>query len=940
MSTIVNTSHWPKNVGLRVGHLNVRHLTNKISDVSKIIYNNNNPFHIFGFTESWTSKRVKDATLSVPGYSIVRRNPKRPQETGIAIYIQHNILYKVRHDLSPPDIESIWIEIRTHDKSSDSLLLGFIYRHPKSNSLWFDNFSAMMDTFWLLNKEMLFLGDMNIDLIQSHSKWHNIINSYNLRQCVTVPTRVTSKTCTLIDHIYSSNVSSITEICVPPIGISDHNAICVTWMKKGFKIPKITHSVITFRSFKSFNLSGFQSDLQSAPFQNIYNFTNPDDALTFWTSTFLSVINKHIPLIQKRVKSKILPGWLTHDILHAMDKRDDLKKRGLFDEYKKERNTVKYMIRKSKRNFFQSLIKDKRNTAQICKAIRQLTKSCVQDEECNIPADIFNIHFSEIGNKLIVNKKKSFDSFDFKNLKSFCENKKIRTTFSIPLITTHEVNSYIKSLKDKNSFGFDGISSKILKLSLPHTTDSLTYLFNLCLSNNYYPSSFRYAKVIPLFKKGDKNDVNNYRPISLLSTISKPLERHIHCYLISFLGKYNLLHDNQSGFRRHHSCETALCRITNSWLQNINNSKAVGAVFIDLTKAFDLINHEILLHKLKLYGIDDNCALFFKSYLANRTQSVYLCNDISSKKCITRGVPQGSILGPLLFSIYINDLPLSIQNALCDLFADDTTIHYASHNINEIQFHLNKSMECIDTWCEANEMVVHPVKTESMLICTRQKKQKMKSTALNISYQGKIIRQVAKHKLLGVTIDQTISWIDHIKDVIKQVSSSVFQLSQIKHFLDIHCRRLFYFAFIQSRFGYCSAVWGKCAPSNLKPLKSLQKRAIKMIMLKKSTHSSPDNIYNELQILPLHSYIKYNTLILMHKIAQGICPSYLQSIIKFQTRQSGRAIVPKPKIDLFKTSLSYNGSTEWNMIPSEYRNISSISNFKQKIKHFIFDTLD
>jgi len=212
------------------------------------------------------------------------------------------------------------------------------------------------------------------------------------------------------------------------------------------------------------------------------------------------------------------------------------------------------------------------------------------------------IGYIEIGNKLIVNKSKSFD---FKILESFCENKKIRI-FSIPVMSTHEANSYITSLKDKNSFGFDGISSKILKFSLPHTIDSLTYLFNLCISNNYYPSAFKYAKVIPLFKKGDKHDVNNYRPISLLSTISKPLERHIHRYLISFLGKHNLINDNQSCFRQHHSCETALCRITNSWLQNINNSKAVGAVFIDLTKAFDLINHKILLHKLKIYGIDDD----------------------------------------------------------------------------------------------------------------------------------------------------------------------------------------------------------------------------------------------------------------------------------------------------------------------------------------------
>ena len=217
----------------------------------------------------------------------------------------------------------------------------------------------------------------------------------------------------------------------------------------------------------------------------------------------------------------------------------------------------------------------------------------------------------------------------------------------------------------------------------------------------------------------------------------------------------------------------------------------------------------------------------------------------------------------------------------------------------------------------------------------------MKDTTLNLLYKGKTIRQVVKHKLLGITIDQTLSWNDHIKDVIKQVSSSVFQLSQIKNFLDFHCKRLFYFAFIQSRLGYCSTVWGKCAPSNLKPLYSLQKRAVKMIGAKQLTNSSSLKMYKSLQILPLHSYIKYTTLILMHKIAQGTCPSYLQTMIQFQTqRQSGRAIIPKPKIDIFKSAFSYNGSKEWNTIPSEYRDISSISDFKEKIKRFIFDSFD
>ena len=174
-------------------------------------------------------------------------------------------------------------------------------------------------------------------------------------------------------------------------------------------------------------------------------------------------------------------------------------------------------------------------------------------------------------------------------------------------------------------------------------------------------------------------------------------------------------------------------------------------------------------------------------------------------------------------------------------------------------------MKSVENWCDANDMVVHPGKTQSMLICARQKRQNMKDTKLEIMYKEDVIKQVTEHKLLGVVIDQNLSWHEHIHTLIKQVSSSVFQLSQIKHFLDDHSRRVFYFAFIQARLDYCSVVWGKCAPSTLKPLYSLQKRAIRMISSTMSPDASEHNMFKQLQILPLHSCFRYNTLILMHK---------------------------------------------------------------------------
>ena len=184
-----------------------------------------------------------------------------------------------------------------------------------------------MDSVWLLGKEILLLGDFNIDPLNvNHSNWQNITRSYNLSQCITRPTRITHSSRTLIDHIYSSNPSSLIEICIPCIGVSDHYAACVTWSKKNFKIPRRQHTSITFRSFKRFNLTAFLSDLNLSGLSNILAFRDPDEALSSWVKTYLAVVDKHIPLIQRRVKSKLKPGWLTQDILDAIKLRDFLKK--------------------------------------------------------------------------------------------------------------------------------------------------------------------------------------------------------------------------------------------------------------------------------------------------------------------------------------------------------------------------------------------------------------------------------------------------------------------------------------------------------------------------------------------------------------------------------------------------------------------------------------
>ena len=238
-------------------------------------------------------------------------------------------------------------------------------------------------------------------------------------------------------------------------------------------------------------------------------------------------------------------------------------------------------------------------------------------------------------------------------------------------------------------------------------------------------------------------------------------------------------------------------------------------------------------------------------------------------------------------------------------------------------------------------MIVHPEKTESMLICCRQKRQNMKNNSFTVLYKNNPVKQVTNHKLLGIVIDQNLLWQDHVHSLVKQISSSVFQLSQIKHFLNEQSRRMFYFSFIQAKLDYCSVIWGKCSISIVKPLFSLQKRAVRLIVFKQSPGMSINQLFKHTDILPFHSGVKYNTLLLMFKILNDLAPKYMVSMIKQQqNHKSNRVILPQAKLDLFKTSFLYNGCKEWNMLPSIIRSMKSIVVFKKEAKKLLFDTYD
>ena len=396
------------------------------------------------------------------------------------------------------------------------------------------------------------------------------------------------------------------------------------------------------------------------------------------------------------------------------------------------------------------------------------------------------------------------------------------------------------------------------------------------------------------------------------------------------------MHPAQSGFRKHHSCQTTLTNLTDKWLNNINNNQFTGVIFADFAKAFDLIDHELLLRKLALYNLSENSLALIRSFLSNRQQKVVIQNQCSLSKEVKLGVPQGSILGPLLFCLYVNDLPLHVSTP-CELFADDTTSHVSnSCHVNLARSSQNAVDELLG-WGELNHMALSSLKTKQMIVTTRQKRQNIESTMPKIYIKTEEIEEVNSHKVLGVIIDNNLSWSNQLNDIAKLISKKVYQLSQIKHFLDIDMRKIFFNAHIQSIIDYSSTLWDGASNNSMKQLNCSYKRALKMILLKSSSLTQSD--YKLLDILPLHLKLKYNKAVYMHRVVFGKAPPSIVNLFSTNNKRHNQKLVfPRPRIDLFKNSLQYSGGSLWNSLPKQLKEISSEKRFKKAIKDHLMES--
>jgi exonuclease III len=936
--------------------LNVVSLPKKIDEIRYSMSSKN--VDLIAFNETRLDSSISDNILHLNDYDIIRKDRSR-SGGGVCIYLRSSINYHIRNDLIPTELEAVCIEIiKPHSKP---FLVTTVYRPPNASADFFEHFENLIKAIDDENKEFYVLGDLNCDMLKTGKdenmpikKIKSLYELYQLSQLIQEATRVTMTTSTLIDHIVANTPEKVSASGVIHTGISDHSLVFTI---RKISVFKKLENTVEIRNMKKFDNQKFVEDLVQQQWENVYFFADtPNAKWEIWKMLFLEVLDKHAPLQHKRIRTRRVP-WITSSIKELINTREKLKRKAIITNlendwlnYQRTRNKVNIELRKAKKDYYSTKIAgDKSNPKEAWKTINSLlgrrNKPTIVNElklgenSLTNPKDIaegFNEYFSNIGPNLASQIDTSNSNYE-----TYVKNAESEFTAFQP-VTVNLVYKLLTGLSSNKATGVDKISCKIIKIASSAISDSLTHIFNQAITLSSFPDEWKTARVIPLYKNGQRNVAGNYRPISVLPAISKVMEKILYDQLYNYLSNFRLLSDSQFGFRKFHSTATALLDCTNDWYMNLDRKMFNLVVLIDLKKAFDTVDHQILLRKLELYGVKGQALSFLNSYLSNRSQKCQINGSLSSEKMIRCGVPQGSILGPLFFLLYINDLPQCLSKTKPRLFADDTNLTASGDSITRLEAAVNSDLENLRKWLIANKLSLNVAKTEFMLIGSKQMIKSISNWQPNVEIENKQIKQVHECKTLGVTVDQHLSWKSNTENICKKITSGISALRRLKDFVDRQTLLSVYNAIVRPYFDYCCEVWDVFSETQSKRLQKLQNRSARIIM-NMSNDTDHSVALQALGWKTLKTERKKAKAKMMYKLLNSKGPQSLTDLFTYKGERtsynlrniSSNLCLPQPRTNNLKKSLLYDGSFLWNSIPKEIRESKSLSSFKTKIAaHF------
>lgn len=902
--------------GLNVCHINAQSLNNKI-DEFRFIFENSG-VDVVCVSETWFDPVVLGAIFDLDNYNLYRCD-RKSHAGGVAIYVRKGIICKLCYNSEPMEqIEYLFVEITS---LGNKMLVGCVYRpHRKIKT---DDFLKILENLTLKYEDIVICGDFNSNaLVESHLVNNmKTIGLYPTNS--TVPTYYPATRNSLLDIIFVSNEEKI--LLYDQLTASCFSKHDLLFLSFDFKLQQLPN-VVTYYDFKHVNHNILSLELQNIDWNSIYYMPSAETQLSFLEQKLEYVFNKSVPVKTVTNNYKKKP-WFNADIKTAIADRDMIfirwkrfKTDELHEGYCSARRVVNKMIKRAKSAYYSSIFTSAVGSKKTWKTIRDIGIGKTRIvESSEIDVEKLNETFTKIPSAPI-------------NQNFYVQNQITSTQtslFSFNCVNQQDVLSSCLAVKS-NAVGIDKIHPRFLKQIVPVMLPYITFIFNTIITKSTFPGNWKYAKIIPIPKAN-----NEYRPIAILPYLSKVFEKLLHQQMHSYIQDNGLLTDRQSGFRSKHSCTTALIDVSEEIRASIDDGYITFLVLLDHSKAFDTVDHNILCMKLKtMFKFSDSSTRLICSYLGNRHQSVFANNKKSRSLPVLKGVPQGSILGPLLFTIYINDLTKQILYSNVHLYADDVQVYISAHktNIDDCVHKLNEDLDRIHNWTTANGLCLNPSKSKCLVITPKSMKALLEP---DIFLNNQRIELVKTTKNLGIIFNNTLTWYDHINAAAGKLYSMLRTLWKTQYFTPPKIRLLLAKTYLIPTLLYGCEIFGSCDSTSYNKLNVAYNAIIKYVFgLKK--YDSISSVAKTLSGVTLSDLLKIRTLILLHKIVYTHEPRYLFDRISFtRSRRSNDLIQISHRTLTSEWQFYIQSIRLWNLLPSNIQFLSNAMYFKRALfKHF------
>ena len=924
--------------------INVRSIVNKFSSLVTYLSQIKGKFTFIILVETWLKPEL-DYGFEIDGYHSESLYRPVRRGGGIKIYYLQELQVSVVAELTQQwdFCESIFIKSKL--PSLGYLTLGAIYRPPQQSKNDFVNFLNNKISY-LSDSRCILTGDFNLNLFNEDScdfvrDYVDVMTSYGFTNDVKSATYVSNSMSSCLDHLWHNfSVDSCSYILEP--NISDHFAIC-TILDRNFELNPVKFK---FRDYSERNFLSFQEriDFEFGTF-NSEAYHDANSHAEYLNQFLYKIMNKYFPKKTKILTSKRLRApWMSGDIVRCVRKKHDwlkmLRLRQIAPQsYNDYSSALRIVLKLAEEEYHSRKLKSlKKNPKSHWKTINKLlnrgnhklSQNCSEFEiDGNLVSDPhiiskkFNSHF--------INHPKNINQSILGSQGSYLESiPRNSTNMYFSLSTPSEVYEVIMNSSKNGSIG--DVSNKFLKMCVPFVSPLTSDLFNSCIREGIFPDCLKCAKITPIFKKGQKNQIVNYRPISVLPNIGKILESLASVRLKTFFTRHDLLYDNQFGFRTGKNTEMAALKLIERALPALENKQYAICVFLDFAACFDTVDRNILLSKLDRYGVRDHSLNFIRSYFTGRKQYVSL-NDVDSPEASQNlGVIQGSKLGPLFFDIYSNDLNILCSSDENIFFADDTCLIYVHSDLDFLVSHVNQRLSIILDWCRYNKLSLNPSKSEFVLLTHR-----------TIGIEPEIflgtepIRRERSVKYLGLQIDERLTFRVHMKYVKKRLSQICGAAFRLRFHFDLSSAKNFYYSCVYSIVTYCLVAWGgaiECTAIGRK-VEKLHAKIVNLLFKRFSPRDAC--VFKINNLLKLGDVYKFYASIQMFKVVQLQTSNVINvdSLStpnhEYNTRNRLDFIPPFPRVCATQINFQYQLVSIWNNLPTQVKDLSRIGAFKRSL---------